>query len=673
MHHLKVPFKKTLCLLFFYLFFLGTFAPQKLFSQELKGLALSDATTAFLKKAGFSSTKVPLSSALFTDFPYNITLDFPAGEKSDWTIFFMAPQEDAYENRFFIIELINYFNAASFPYNIKVVLTAGDRQNIAGNEKMSGSEVFCKSVEGIQNAAAFVLSFDARHKSHVIPGSGGKISPFYYCRLLCDSLERNSCHYSISGGIFLSLYSKNLLRNDSALSSFLSRELPAIALRLLKSDEEERSQLNSIKDFFSSIDIQKADEWSQHYIPFKIFSKRHWLEEKNIIYSIMVFIALTMFILADFAFIFRRRTKRLVVIKRRALRSNYLILLTALVVALSFYLGQGAARLFQSAGVRNPMILFVIKLAPAFFIVSTIYPLELSRHSHLSTYHYEYILSISAILNIFIFSLFDISLFYLFAIEYLILALSRAFKSRLSIFIFIALFITPYLPILYTILIFADGQTIYKLIFCGFWQNLTLAFALVPFNLLWLRILARLNIKAKSQSQKITGYIVTSAACFAGLSLFSFIVIFSLNRIFFSKVEPSRIKARVFNSEKIERTEAQVYDTEYYGGKIRRVEISSSEDAERFSVAVNGKSANPVYFSVYDTVSTEKSTEFLLPDNPPKKLTVMYTPDSSSDQDIIINAYYLDRESQRPRYFCETLVFEARGEQINMRTAANEL
>ena len=127
------------------------------------------------------------------------------------------------------------------------------------------------------------------------------------------------------------------------------------------------------------------------------------------------------------------------------------------------------------------------------------------------------------------------------------------------------------------------------------------------------------------------------------------------------------MKARVFNSEKLERTSAQVYDTEYYGGKIRRVEIVSSKDAERLSIIVNGKNANPVYFSVYDTVSSEKSTEFLLPDNPPKKLTVMYTPDSSSDQDIIINAYYLDEENQRPMYFCETLVYEARGDQINLR------
>ncbi|MBO7121978.1 MAG: hypothetical protein J6V90_01695 [Treponema sp.] len=665
MHFLKVPIAKKLSCLLAFLFLQGLFLPTLAFSQELRGAALSDATANYLKRAGFSAQKAPLSSALFTDFPYNITVDFPAKENDGRAFFLMAAQEDAYENQKFILDLLDWLGAAALPFDLKVVLTAGDRPKILGNEKMAGSEVFCKSVEGMQNAAALILSFDARGKAQVVPGSNGKVSPYYFCRLLCDSMEKNSCPYAISGGIFLSLYRTKLLKNDLILSSFMDREIPAVTLRLC--DQEQSRQLSSVKDFFSGIDVQKSAEWSQHYIPIKFFSKRYWIEESAVIYSVMVFIAAAMFALADFAFIFRRRTKRLVVIKRRALRSNYLIFVTAIIVALSFHLGQGVALLFQSIGVRNPMVLFVIKLAPAFFIISMVYPLELGRHSRLTTYNYEYILSISAILNIFIFSLFEITLFYLFAIECLLLVLSRAFKSRFSLFIFLTVFITPYLPLLYSILIFSDGPRIYKLIFCGFSQNLLLAFLLVPFNLLWLRILARLNIKAKDKRQKILGFFVTSASCFAGLALFSTLVIFTLNKIFFANVEMPRPKARVFYSKQILRTVAQVYDTEYYGGKIRRIEISSLEDAERLSITVNGKGSNPVYFSVYDTISTDKTAEFLLPDNPPKKLNIIYTPGASSEQDIVINAYYMDHESGGQNCFCETLVFEAEGDEINLR------
>ena len=673
MHFAKVFLRNKNLLLFFTLFSLAVFLPKSAFAQELEGAELSDAVANSLKRQGFAPQKSPMSSALFANFPYNITLDFPCKEQNAPSFFLIAAQEDFYENQKFFLDLLAWINVASFQFDTKVVFTAGDRQKIPGNEKMSGSEVFCKNMEGIQNSAALILSFNTKEKAQVLPGAGGKISPYYYAKLLCDSMEINSCPYSISGGVFLTLYRTKLLKSDAILHSFMSREIPALALKLSSKEELTQCQSNSVKDFFSGIDVQKNGVWSQHYIPVKVFSKRYWIEEKNIIYSVLVFIAAAMFILADFAFIFRRRTKRLVVIKRRALRSNYLIIVTALVTAFSFLLGEGIAKLFQSAGILNPMVLFVIKLAPAFFIISTFYPLELSRHSHLSTYRYEYILSISALLNIFIFSLFEISLFYLFAIECLILALSRVFKSRFSLFIFIAIFITPYLPLLYSILVFSDAQRINKLIFCGFRENLLLAFLLAPFNLLWLRILARLNSKAKNDKQKIVGYFGTSVSCFVGLALFSAVVIFSLEKLFFSNVDLPRAKARIFNSEKVEKTFAQVYDTEYYGGKIRRIEISSSQEAERFSVVVNGKKTNPVYFSIFDTVSTDKSAEFLLPDNPPKKLEVIYTPDSSSDQDIVITAYYMEKDSGGKRCFCETLIFEASGDQIKQRTGDNEL
>ncbi len=665
--------QKKIELLLAAFFLSGVFCPAALFSQENSGAVLSDAVFNALKRGGFAPQKESLSSAFFADFPCNVSVEFKAAsEAGGWTFFLLSPQEDFFESQKFFMDLLAYLKAADFPYSVKAVFTAGDRKKIEGNESMAGTELFAKSVEGSQNAAALLLSFSARRKNHILPGSSGKLSPYYLVRLLNDSLEKNSCPNSISGGVFLSLYRTKLFKEDPSLASFLTRQIPALSLKLVSSHEQREEQLNSVKDFFAEIDLDKCGVWSQHYATITFFSKRLWLEEKSIIYSVMTFMALTMFILSDFAFIFRRRTKRLVVIKRRALKSNYLILATVLATALAFTLGEAIARLIQNLGLRNAMVLFPIKLAPAFLLVSSVYPLELKRRSHLSTYHYEYVLSISAILNIFIFSLFDISFFFLFALEYLILALSRAFKSRLSLFIFIALFITPFLPVMLAILVYSDIKKIYGLIFCGFSKNLLLAFILVPFNLLWLRILARLNVKAKTDKQRLFGYVVTSVSCFAALALFSAAVIFALTKIFFATVEPSPRMARVYNQQGTPLASVQVYDTEYYGGKVRRIEIDSSKNAERYSIFVNGKSGNPVYFSVYDTRSNGRSTEFLLPDNPPRKLNVIYTPDMHSEQDIVVSAYYMDGQSDGRSAFCETHVFEARDGQINRRTAENE-
>ena len=86
-------------------------------------------------------------------------------------------------------------------------------------------------------------------------------------------------------------------------------------------------------------------------------------------------------------------------------------------------------------------------------------------------------------------------------------------------------------------------------------------------------------------------------------------------------------------------SKAAVYDTEYYSGKIRRVEISCQEEPERCEVYVNGSAANPVYFSVYESENFGRITRFLLPDKPPKKLSVQYSPDES-DSEIVIMVYF---------------------------------
>ena len=113
MHLLKVPVAKKLSCLLAALFLQGLFAPTGAFCQELRGAALSDATASYLKRAGFSAQKAPLSPALFTDFPCNITVDFPAKEQNGSSFFLMAAQEDAYENQKFFLELLDWFRAAA--------------------------------------------------------------------------------------------------------------------------------------------------------------------------------------------------------------------------------------------------------------------------------------------------------------------------------------------------------------------------------------------------------------------------------------------------------------------------------------------------------------------------------------------------------------------------------
>ena len=636
--------KKTFVLALFC--FAALFCPARGFAQELSGARLSDALADRLKKAGHSPQKQTLSSAWLADFPYNITLDFAAKEKSDLTIVLSIAQEDAWERESFSAGLLSRLSQAYLSCNVKVVFTAGDKPMISGNEKMSGSEIFCKSIEGDQNAAALVIGFGGK-KNFVTPGSNQIIAPYWIARHLCDSLDKNSCPYEISGGTFLALYRLGALRNSARLYSFLEKNIPAILLTFGSEQDAPGARLDSIIDFCLNAAALDRSEWSGHYIPIKFLSKRYWLQESGILLSIFAFTTAALFFLADFGFLFRRRSKRLAQLKFKAFISNYLIFVTAALLTVSFALGQYIARGFESFGLRAPMVLFVIKLAPAFFIISSIYPLEFLRHKTISSYLYEYIISTSSILNIFIWTFIDISFFYLFAIEYIILTLSRIFKRTAFLAFFITLYLLPFMPLIYSVLVYSNIQTVRGLIFCGVKENIFLSFTLVPFNLLWLRILARMNFKANSLKNLLIRYGASGLCAMAFIATFSFVTITIMRKFIFQNVVLERRSVPIQEAAANVFSKVSVTDSEYYGGKIRRVEITCSAQPERSEVYVNGSAANPVYFSVYENESYGRITKFLLPDKPPKKFSVQYTPDPSDSEIVVINYFITEAASQK--------------------------
>ncbi len=607
-------------------------------------IQLSRDTESYLKTAGYRTEKSPLTKAWYTEFPYNVEVNIPAGEDTLYTAILAATQEDFVSHKEFFADLLDFFRSEKFSFNIKIVLTAGDRQKIAGNERMSGTEIFCKNQEGAQNVFAILLDFNGRNSCYVTPGTKGEISPYYLTHLLCDSLDKNSAEFKIKGAPFVSLFRMGVLKEDSRLSSFLRREIPAVLLTLLGEDNDYTKEVYSLKDFFSELEPSRTDIWCRHYIPIVFPKKILWVGETTILSAIISFMLIVLFALSDFNFLFRKRSRRLAEIKAHALKSIHVIFLTAAILTLASFAGQGLARFVQRTGIRNIMILFMIKLSPAFILVSVLYPLEIKLNKNLPVYIYEYILTISAVLNIFIFTLLDISLFFLFALQYLILVISRAMKNALSIYLFILIFIAPFIPVIYVILVYSDAATLTEFVFSDIHYNIMLSFAIIPFNLLWLRILARLNLKATSYRSLVARYVISSIINLIGIILVASITITVLEKTFFKNVEPLEQKARVLDSENCDFTKVSAYDTEYYGGKIRRIDITTARAAERIRVYARGQSDTPVDFSIYDTATRDTTTEFLLPDNPPQKLSVIFTPDPNDSGEITVEAYFMSSQ-----------------------------
>lgn len=637
---------------------------------EYSGAELSDNVFAKLesraqKKSGakISVEKIPLTTAAFEKFPYNVLIGFPQKSEenlSHKTFIVAATQEDFIKHEDFFSELLEFATDGKFSFDLDFVFTAGDFRNISGNERTMGTEVFCRGIEGTQETHALVLDFSRTKKNFVTPGSARDVSPLYLVRALCSELDKNSVKYDIFGEAYLSLFRLGILKDEARLAAFLSREIPAVMLNMISEKNDRSAELKSIENFLSQIDFPANVKWSRHYIPLKFFQKRIWITERQILVALMAFTALCLLILSDFGFLFRKHSRRLAKIKSSALKSNYLIFLTMAFLAASLFAGQTIASALQKAGARNLLFLFAFKLLTPFFIVSALYPIEIRLHKNITPYTYEYILSTSALLNIFIFSTIDISLFFLFSLEYIILMISRTAKNTAFLYFFMALFFLPFVPPLYSILIYSDARKISNLIFCNLANNIILSFALVPLSLLWLRVLARLNFMAESKRRFFAFYAMASAATLAGIVAISSLAIFATNRIFFNDVEQNRPFARVEDS--VGNASVSIFDSEYYGGKIRSIEISSKKIPERYSIFVQDENENPFYFSIYEISHENGRAEFLLPENPPQNLTVAYTPNSSDNSIITVEAYFFNGDSNRAQK--EVFSFEAKDGEI---------
>ncbi len=662
---MKLKFFKILTIfsLFFYINE-WTFAQNFNADSKKSSAELSNELFAELEKMNFGKAKkIPLSTAVFENFPYNIQIEFPAQENPSQNIFVVAlTQEDAWNKIEILKELLDFAKENEFEFDLNFILTAGDVRKISGNEKTMGTEVFCQTMEGAQNLHALLLDFSATKKTCVTPGAGKTISPLYLTRPLCSSLEEESLGYRISGDTFLSLYNLGILKSDARLSAFLSRDIPAVMLSLLSEKERYENEASAIKNFLLDVHLPESGNWSRHYIPVKFLSKLFWVTEGRTLTAIMIFITLCIFSLNDFEFIFRKRSRRLVKIKESALKSTYLIFVTAALITASLVLGQMFITALQKSGTKNIALLFMIKASLPFFMVSLIYPLEIKLHKNLTPYIYEYILSLSALLNVFIFTSVDISLFFLFAFEFLILTLSRTAKRTMPLYFFMAIFFLPFAPLLYSILIYSDARKISELVFCSLDKNIFMGFALVPLGLLWLRVLAQVNSRARSAKRPVAYYLVACTASIVGIIVISLFSISALNRIFFKDVEPVRPFARVEESAENVLASVSISDSEYYGGKIRSIKISSEKIPERYSIFIQGESENPIYFSIYETSHENGRTEFLLPENPPQNLTVTYTPDFSDNSNITVEAYFLNENSNSAQK--EIFSFKASGGEI---------
>ena len=601
--------KKTgLVCLFLFSFLLSSLFCQQDKHLRLKGKALSDVLYEEISLNGYRARKSQLCRSDKNNFPYNIIISIRQGqgfskpeERQYNSVMFVFSQEEIITRLDYLYDLINYNLNTDFGFNVSILLSASDKQPLSGNEYMTGTELYCENIEGSESIFAIPINFSNRKSNSITAGSANKITPLWLLKLTTNALEKNSISAAIKGGSFVSLYKLGILQSSNSLSSFLSRDIPAVEINLTEKFSDRENFDLFCEDFLNSFAEMEFFNSDIHYIPVRIAKKTFYIGEHVTIIFLLILITVSLIIFSDLGFIFRKKHSRKNLLTKRSLSSMYLIPASIIVSTLCLQLSQLIAGAFYRKIIFNPIIILGLKIGIGIVFISFAYILELKYHKKAVDHTYGYLISISSLLNIFIFSAIDITLFYIFAVIYLLFLISRLFKKTTAIYIFLFLSIIPFFQLLYETLIYTSMSNMMSLIISKPIYNILLSCAFTPIYISILRILVNVKFHEhkKQRENKIKSRYPKYYALIQTGTIISVIVVFFtigyfIQKQFITKFEMSNSYGIITEVKYNHLLSAEYKDTNYYGGTIRMLNVKTGKYTARVEIIISGESDNPI-------------------------------------------------------------------------------
>lgn len=598
--------------------------------------------------------KEPLVTDDNQNYPYNIVVNFPASNENpdkdsenaqikELCIVFST--EDAIRHIKLVSDIIRTAGALELPYNVRIVFSYGDYSSFASFAQLKGVQNFIFTHGGEDGYCCFSVKF-SENKNSIISCAGKNVSPMNLIELCGNSFYKSKLKYELEGRNLYSLYRLNILRNDTRTALFLESGIPAAGINL-NSSQINSGEYSKFLDFFSSLmtDFKawSSDERDSHFIAFKINNRPYFISESFTLAAFTLLLFISLFALCEFSF-FAEPLKKAVL--RDVKNIWYLIPLTALVTLLSLSIGQGWSYLFYKIFNIHLFLRLALKITAAFFIISFVFLFIVKIQGLFLSKAYSYLLTITSIINIFLFSALDISLFYIFALEYIIIYASRRARRTRTLVIIFILLILPFIPYVLQIIKYFEPAAANKFLSGNIGANMLITFAFMPFEFIWLKIFTRLNKKwrkAGINKKRLlkNGIIAAGSASF----LFMLFLIFAGNfvtRELNNRKEKESVKIIAKGLDN--RLEVLYVDSDYFGEVSRTVKVRLRGIPEICSIIVEGTDGNSILYSDNSYLSDKiKGIDtFMVPQYPPENMTFNYIADPEKESVITVAALYFD-------------------------------
>jgi hypothetical protein len=629
--------------------------PVSLYNENLHGLSLCNDTEKFLITNGFVPEKTDLIRSGTNEFPCNIKVLIPSAAKNSsgqdgnrQTLILAFTMEDAFRFRNYVSVILDNLKKKQLDYNLILFFSYGDLQSENEDNQLHGTDIFAASIDTPDDYSAVCISFTKKTTAILTPGGAGETTPKWLIKRLSDSFTDSGLQYHLRGGSLGSLYRLRILKADERSSFFLQRGIPCAGVSIPEQADMITYGACTAK-FLSSYSSNGTASWDRHYIVFHAGNTLWWTSERFIVICFIVISFSSLFILSELSFI---RSKKRAEIKKDVFRLWYILPVIVIISALCFQVSQSFSLfLYHIIGITI-FYQFIVKIVITFLINTVIYLLIVKVQGVLEERAYAYLLTVDSVINIFIFSAVDISLFFLFTAEYIIIYIFRPFKKTSMLAAAFLAMMLPYVPYILQITGYADPSVFSSIVYSPFQENVLFSVGYLPFLFQWFRIIARFKEQWNYYKMQESGGRILSAVSFTGAA-----VVIAVTFFFGIRLIPVYYKSK---NSTVQHNKIQVnhaYDSVltcyssdriFFGDTTRTLSIDLGTETERCIISVNGISGNSVIYSdnEYKSDKNKYTDTFLVPIWPPEKITVSYVADISIPSVVTVTAFYPETNSE---------------------------
>lgn len=620
------------------------FTSSIFFAQTSSQSGLSSRLYDFFLQKGFQPEKQLLGSD--EQFPFSVLLNF--NQQGFYDIkevprFIISLSQDVAaqcldELLVLAQKMKNNTSGSSFT----LALLANENPPFDHNNQLhpTGSQILLESIDNMDSCAIVMLDGNSKRfeDTTVVFGAGGILTPLWLIQQVPLPISHN----------FLITYRLNLAEDNPTLLPFFQSGIATVGISFDGGQQSQKqevfSALETMVDDFSVAERESGN--SQNYIVFHLL-ENIWIGEEIPILIYLLITILVLAIISGFSFL----GKRGAINRQSFFKIWYLIPITIFLSTLFLWLGQLVAGKLVEVSPENTTWILGIKTLFSFVIVSLPFIFHLRLRSPITQFAYGYLLTIVVAMNIFIFASIDLVLLFIFVFEYIIIYLSRLVRRVFPLVVASFVMVLPFIPYSLNILEYASQDKLLNLVYSGLWGNVLYACILIPFQIMWLRILVRIDIfgfhRHISPFKIFLAIVVVMIAMI--ISILATILLGSY--LLYRTVPGNEANDQVQTSQKYQIIdESPPKDINVSVSRIgylelQRVEVSVSSPLPvlRYEVRVSSEKQIPVYDSAmgYVTIQDEENAmvNFLIPDYPDDKTSFEYTANEDTSQIIDVSVY----------------------------------